>query len=152
MEIVELNERASETIIKLANLWRKSVAATHAFLSEREIYEIEPEVITGLKSVEKLVAARDERGEFCAFMGIEKHRLEMLFVKPAMTGKGIGRALVEFGIKEYQINKTTVNEQNPNAVKFYTRLGFKPYKRTPTDEQSRPYPLIYMCIPESDRT
>ena len=38
----------------------------------------------------------------------------------------------------------SVNEQNPQAIGFYEHLGFKVNKRTETDEQGRPYPLLYM--------
>lgn len=30
------------------------------------------------------------------------------------------------------------------AVGFYEHMGFKTYKRTDTDEEGRPYPLLYM--------
>lgn len=143
MNIVELDARSSEAVEKLTHLWRESVAATHTFLSAREIDEIEPDVRAGLRSVEALVVSADG-GEFCAFMGIENRRLEMLFVSPSMFGRGIGRRLVEYGIEKYQVDSLTVNEQNPRAVGFYEHLGFKVCKRTDLDEQNRPYPLLYM--------
>lgn len=45
-----------------------------------------------------------------------------------------------------QIRELTVNEQNPNAVEFYTRMGFVPYKRTETDEEGGPFPFRYMRL------
>ena len=144
MNIVELYVRSSAAVEKLTTLWRESVAATHTFLSAREIDEIEPDVRAGLRSVETLVVAADDCGEFCAFMGIENRRLEMLFVAPSMLGKGIGHRLVEYGIGKYRVDSLTVNEQNPRAVGFYEHLGFKVCKRTDFDEQNRPYPLLYM--------
>ena len=144
MNIVELDARSLEAVEKLTLLWRESVAATHTFLSAREIDEIEPDVLAGLRSVERLVVAVSGGGEFCAFMGIENRRLEMLFVAPSMYGRGIGRKLVEYGIEKYRVDSLTVNEQNPRAVGFYEHLGFKVCKRTDFDEQSRPYPLLYM--------
>lgn len=144
MNIVESDARSSEAVEKLTHLWRESVAATHTFLSACEIDEIEPDVRTGLRSVKTLVVAAGSGGEFCAFMGIENRRLEMLFVAPQMFGRGIGRRLVEYGIEKYRLDSLTVNEQNPRAVGFYEHLGFKLCKRTDFDEQSRPYPLLYM--------
>jgi putative acetyltransferase len=38
----------------------------------------------------------------------------------------------------------TVNEQDPQALGFYEHLGFSVYNRTETDEEGRPYPLLYM--------
>lgn len=40
----------------------------------------------------------------------------------------------------------TVNEQNPQAVRFYEHMGFEVYKRTACDEQGGPYPLLYMKL------
>ena len=77
-------------------------------------------------------------------MGIEKDRLEMLFLSPKERGKGLGRRLVEYGIRNYNIREVTVNEQNPQAIGFYRRMGFETYKRTDRDEEGNPYPLLYM--------
>ena len=113
------------------------------FLTNKDIDEIADYVPQALKEVEHLIVARD-KNEYFGFMGIEKQRLEMLFLDPQYIGQGIGRKLVEYGIKKYQVNEVTVNEQNPKAVGFYEHLGFKTYKRTDLDEQGRPFPLLYM--------
>ncbi len=68
----------------------------------------------------------------------------MLFVSAEERGKGIGTKLIQYGIKEYYINEVSVNEQNPNARRFYEKNGFQVYKRTEIDEQGNPYPLLYM--------
>lgn len=77
-------------------------------------------------------------------MGINVNRLEMLFVSQLVIGQGYGKALLLYGIKICGINELTVNEQNPKAVGFYQHMGFKTYKRTETDEERNPYPLLYM--------
>lgn len=59
----------------------------------------------------------------------------MLFVNADERGKGIGTRLIQYGINKYFINELTVNEQNPNARRFYEANGFQVYKRTETDEQ-----------------
>ena len=115
-------------------------------MSAKEIDDIKPEVGSGLRAVETLIAILGKDGKFLAFMGIENQRLEMLFVDPQMIGKRIGQKLVEYGIQKHHINELTVNEQNPRAVGFYEHLGFRTYKQTNTDEQGRPYPLLYMRI------
>ena len=68
----------------------------------------------------------------------------MLFVAPEERGKGIGRVLVSFAAEQFSANEVTVNEQNTQAVGFYEKMGFAPYRRTQTDEQGGPYPLLYM--------
>ncbi len=70
----------------------------------------------------------------------------MLFISPTERGKGIGKQLVQYGIKGFNINEVTVNKQNPQAVGFYEHIGFKTYKRTDLDEQGNPYPLLYMKL------
>lgn len=143
MKIVDVIDRNTGLLEELTALWRQSVAQTHTFLTNKDIDEIENYVPQALKEVEHLVVAQNN-GDYLGFMGIEKHRLEMLFLAPQYIGKGVGRKLIEYGIKQYQINEVTVNEQNPNAIGFYEHLGFKTYKRTEFDEQGRPFPLLYM--------
>ena len=143
MKIVDVIDRNTGLLEELTALWRQSVAQTHTFLTNKDIDEIENYVPQALKEVEHLVVTQNN-GDYLGFMGIEKHRLEMLFLAPQYIGKGVGRKLIEYGIEQYQINEVTVNEQNPNAIGFYEHLGFKTYKRTETDEQGRPFPLLYM--------
>ena len=95
--------------------------------------------------VELVVAnlLRMNPAEQWAFMGTENHRLEMLFLAPSERGKGLGRQLLEYGIRIYDIQEVTVNEQNPQAVGFYEYMGFSAYKRTDLDEEGNP---ILYCI------
>lgn len=68
----------------------------------------------------------------------------MLFIAHEERGKGLGKELLTYGIENYSVNELAVNEQNPLAKGFYERMGFTVYKRTETDEQGNPYPLLYM--------
>lgn len=79
-------------------------------------------------------------------MGIEGHRLEMLFIAKQARGKGLGTKLITYGIQTYGLNQLTINEQNPLAKRFYEKLGFTVYKRTDIDEQGNPFPLLYMAL------
>ena len=56
----------------------------------------------------------------------------------------LGRALVSFAAESFYAAERTVNEQNVQAVGFYKKMGFVLYRRTQTDEQGGPYPLLYM--------
>lgn len=145
MEIYKVKNRNEELLKELLNVWESSVKATHLFLSDKEINEIKEYVPRALENAENLVVA--ENGSVpIAFMGTENGRLEMLFVSPMQIGRGIGKELVQYGIKNYGIFEATVNEQNPRAVGFYKHMGFKTYKRTDLDEEGRPYPLLYMKL------
>ena len=79
-------------------------------------------------------------------MGVQEETLEMLFIAPEERGKGLGKRLIRYGIEKYGVERLAVNEQNPKARGFYEHMGFQVYKRTETDEQGDPYPLLYMRL------
>ncbi len=148
MKIIDVSERTEFLINALLEIWEKSVRATHLFLPESEILNIKDKFLPdALKNISQLVVAQED-GMPVAFMGIEGQKLEMLFVSPEKRGKGIGKKLIEYGIKNFSINELTVNEQNPQAKGFYEHLGFKAYKRSEIDEQGNPYPILYMRLNE----
>ena len=105
------------------------------------IKEYVPQALMG---VQHLIVAMNEQGAPVAFMGIEDDSLEMLFITPDERGRGLGKQLLLHGIQNYGVQRLAVNEQNPQAKGFYEHMGFKVYKRTETDEQGNPYPLLYM--------
>ena len=144
MKIVEVKERTPDLIKGLLEVWENSVRATHLFLSDSEIQSIKKYVPQALNEVLHLLIAEDESGRAVAFMGVEAGSLEMLFIAPEERGKGLGKRLIQYGIKNYSVEKLTVNEQNPQAKEFYEHMGFQVYKRTDLDEQGNPYPLLYM--------
>ena len=146
MNIVEIKNREKNLIDELLKLWEDSVKATHRFLSNEEIEQIKEYVPEALKEVQYLIIAENEENIPIAFMGINEKRLEMLFLKNNEIGKGIGRQLLTYGIKNYNVNELTVNEQNPNAKGFYEHLGFKVFKRSELDEQGNPYTILYMKL------
>ena len=146
MRIIEVQERTKELIRQLLMVWEKSVRATHLFLSDAGIEYIKQYVPEALSGVACLIIANDEDEHPVAFMGIEDGVLEMLFIAPEQRGKGLGKALLGLGIEKYGVKQLTVNEQNPQAKGFYEHLGFEVYKRTDTDEQGDPYPLLYMRL------
>lgn len=147
MKIVEVKERTPDLIKDLLEVWENSVRATHLFLSDSEIRSIKKYVPQALNEVLHLLIAEDESGRPVAFMGVEAGSLEMLFIAPEERGKGLGKRLIQYGIKNYSVEKLTVNEQNPQAKGFYEHMGFQVYKRTDLDEQGNPYPLLYMRRP-----
>ena len=144
MKIIEIKERTPLLIEKLLCVWENSVKATHLFLSDNEINNIKRYVPQALNDVPVLVVAENEKGEPIGFMGVSGQMLEMLFIANENRGQGIGKQLLQYGVKNYAVNELTVNEQNPLAKGFYEHMGFKVYKRTELDELGNPYPLLYM--------
>ena len=145
MKIIEVSERSTDLINILVNVWEESVKATHLFLSNEEIENIKQYVPEALNSVPHLIIAVNDDSPV-AFMGVDNQKLEMLFVSPSESGKGIGKALVSYGFENYRINEVVVNEQNPKAKGFYEYMGFCVYKRSELDEQGMPYPVLYMGL------
>ena len=146
MNIFKVKDRNPMLIERLEQIWKESVKETHLFLSDAEISNIQKYVPQALTGVSQLIVADNERGVPVAFMGIEEHKLEMLFLSPQERGHGLGKKLIEYGKKEYAIDEVVVNEQNPKARGFYEHMGFRVYKRTETDEQGMPYPVLYMKL------
>ena len=143
MKILEVADRTLDLINQLLEVWEKSVRATHLFLSDREIKNIKEYVPQALNGIAHLMIDAGEAGRAVAFMGIEDGTLEMLFISPEERGKGLGKRLIEYGIESYSVERLAVNEQNPQAKKFYEHMGFHVNKRTGLDEQGNPYPLLY---------
>lgn len=144
MKIIEMTDRNPVLIEQLLKVWESSVRATHLFLSEQEIENIKKYVPQALKEIPHLLIVENENQLPVGFMGIAEQHLEMLFITQKERGKGFGKKLLQYGIKQYSVNDLVVNEQNPFAKAFYEHMGFTVYKRTEMDEQGNPYPLLYM--------
>lgn len=147
VEIRLIRDRGEIFINQLFCLWKKSVKATHLFLTPEETERIAGYVPGALRQVPQLIAALNADGIPLAFMGIDGRKLEMLFVRPEKRGTGLGGRLLRHAIERYGVNEVCVNEQNPQAAGFYEHGGFQTYRRTDTDEQGGPYPLLYMKRP-----
>ena len=146
VQIIEVQERTDELVDQLLDVWERSVRATHDFLTEAGVERIKGYVPDALRGARRLFVARDADGKPLAFMGVQDGFLEMLFVAPEARGQGIGSTLLRHGITELDVRELSVNEQNPGACGFYEHMGFVTYKRTDTDEQGDPYPLLYMRL------
>lgn len=140
---IENPAKTNFLISNLTELWEKSVRATHHFLAEDDIIKLTPFVIMGLNEIETLVV-KFENDIPIAFMGIENHKIEMLFVTPEQFNKGVGREFIELALSKFAVEYVDVNEQNPQAVGFYKHMGFEAFERTEFDEQGNPFPILKM--------
>ena len=140
---IEAAGRTPELVEALVAVWEGSVRATHGFLPAGEVERIGamvPQAICGVPTL--LVCTRDD--EPIGFLGMDGAFIDMLFVSAACLGQGIGRSLVERAVADHGATEVSVNEQNPQAVGFYERMGFTIYRRTDTDGEGAPYPLLFM--------
>lgn len=146
IRIADMEDRDSLLLEQLLNVWENSVRATYLFLAEADMEDIKKYVPQALRDISHLIVAENGQGVPAAFMGIEGQKLEMLFISPEETGRGLGRKLLQYGMQNFAINTLGVNEQNPQAKGFYEHMGFQVYKRTDHDEQGNPYPVLYMRL------
>lgn len=143
MEIVKFDQRDDTLINQLMDIWENSVRATHLFLTEEDILRIAEYVPQALTQIPVLIAAKKD-GKIVGFMGIDQDSLEMLFILDKERGQGIGKKLLEYAILNENVNRLSVNEQNPQAKGFYEYMGFVVEKRSEQDDQGNPFPLLHM--------
>ena len=127
-------------------LWERSVRATHDFLTAEDIDGLVPQVQAMDFNSFDVYCAFDENDKMVGILGVAEQKLEMLFLEPAEIGKGIGRQLIQFVMKDLAVDKVDVNEGNTKAIDFYKKFGFKVYDRTPLDDHGNPYPILKMKL------
>lgn len=128
----------------LIDVWEASVRATHDFLSDDDINYFKPLILKEYFFLVNLRCVRDKEGSILGFSGVADHKLEMLFLRPDARGKGIGKALLNYCVDQLNVTKVDVNEQNPQAVGFYEKMGFKIKSRSPVDSLGKPFPIVHM--------
>ncbi|MCE7054332.1 GNAT family N-acetyltransferase [Algoriphagus sp. AGSA1] len=129
---------------EVVELWEASVRATHDFLPEEDIVFFKPLILNEYLKAVELNCVRADSGKILGFSGVAEGNLEMLFVHPDQAGKGIGRALLSNAIENQEVSKVDVNEQNPEALEFYRKNGFKIIGRSELDGLGKPYPILHM--------
>ncbi|MGV7960453.1 acetyltransferase [Photorhabdus tasmaniensis] len=141
---MKIQQATKTDFSKLTEIWEASVRATHDFLSDENINELRPLILHTYLPTLIVYKATNDQNEIKGFMGVDQNRIEMLFISPDSRGKGIGKALLNFGITESGINELDVNEQNVQGVGFYQHQGFKVFSRSEIDGQGNPFPLLHM--------
>lgn len=137
-------QRDEQLVDQLLAIWRSSVRATHNFLSEQDIEEIEPEVPEAILGIESLCVYADDDGSPLGFIGVDGVMIEMPFVDEVARGQGVGKALITYALDTLGAQLVDVNEQNTQAVGFYQHLGFSVADRSELDSQGRPFPLLHL--------
>lgn len=131
---------------ELTAIWEAAVRTTHHFLSESDIYSLKPLVRNEYLKNADLFCIRDSKENIAAFIGLVSKKIEMLFVRPDMMGKGLGKSLLDYAINLKDANCVDVNEQNEQAVGFYQHYGFKFISRDSVDAMGKPYPILHLAI------
>ena len=53
---------------------------------------------------------------------------------------------MEWAVARQGADSVDVNEQNPQAVGFYLRMGFAVVGRSETDDADRPFPILHLRL------
>ena len=140
-KIVKCN---TDDYVTLAEIWERSVRATHKFLDDAAICEIKKALIPDYFPNVDLYAVA-ENDFLIGFIGLQEDKIEMLFIDSENRGQGYGSMLLEFA-KQKGATKVDVNEQNPLALAFYQAKGFRVTSRDETDDAGRPYPILHLSL------
>ena len=131
---------------QLTQIWEASVRATHDFLPDSYIVLLKNLVLTRYLDSVMLICTKDSRQRITGFAGVAAGKVEMLFIDPHHRGQGLGRQLLWYAIEHLNAEALDVNEQNPQALGFYLKLGFEVIGRTEHDGLGQPYPLLHMRL------
>ena len=140
---IEKDNRDSKLINALLDVWQASVRASHHFLTEADIRTLTPQAEEALLQIETLWIIEDDLRPV-GFMGVQERKIEMLFLHPDYFRKGVGKELVQRAFRKLAVEYVDVNEQNPDAARFYERMGFHTFRRDDTDDQGNPFPILRM--------
>ncbi|WP_157019825.1 acetyltransferase [Mesorhizobium xinjiangense] len=141
--MIEFRPSTAQDVVRVMEIWRKAVDATHHFLAPGDRVAIEKELSVFIPKIEMMLAV-DPSDRPVGFMYLHGGHLEALFVDPNQHGQGVGKALVHSALSLHPRLTTDVNEQNTQALGFYERIGFERTGRSAVDDQGRPYPLIHL--------
>ena len=146
MHIRPIRSDEHETLV---HIWLRSVRATHHFLSEPEIEALRPDTAEALgpNGPLELFVLVDDADAPVGFMGLVGSDVSALFLDPDVRRRGGGRSLIEHAVALRGPLTVEVNEQNPEAVRFYEAMGFRTVERSDTDDEGRPYPILRMAQP-----
>lgn len=130
---------------RLFDIWWRSVSATHTFLSREDLRHLAPAVRElGLENLDTWVLC-EGAGPPIGFIVLSGSHVEALFLAPEWIGCGGGSLLVQHARSLHGPLTVDVNEQNSQALGFYLAIGFSVVRRSETDREGRPFPLLHLA-------
>jgi putative acetyltransferase len=129
----------------LIDIWRRATAASHNFLSEKDMRSLVPAVVDYLAGAHlELWLLCEEDGTTVGFMGLAAATVDSLFIVPESSRQGGGTLLISHARRLKGPLTVDVNEQNTGALRFYEQVGFHVIGRSPVDSAGRPFPLLHL--------
>lgn len=130
---------------KIMEIWVSAVKATHDFLAEEDFNYFKEAIPRDyLPNLEVFLITENDDAK--GFASVAEGNLEMLFIHNDSRGKGYGKKLYEFMKEKTGLTKVDVNEQNPQAIGFYEKMGFRKTGRSEKDGSGKEYPIIHMSL------
>ncbi|AUQ54775.1 GNAT family N-acetyltransferase [Phaeobacter sp. HS012] len=129
----------------LTDIWYSASRVAHHFLGEGKLQE-QRSLISKLylPQAETWVACID--GAPVGFMGLMNNFVGGIFVSPEAQGKGVGQALIAYGLELKGGLNLDVYALNTRTCEFYKRLGFVETDRRSTDKEGLPFEEISMYL------
>ena len=135
----------SQDYPRIMEIWESAVKATHDFLSDED-FNYFKEVIPRDYLPHLDVYLISHNSETQGFAAVADGHLEMLFVHNDSRGKGFGKNLFQYMKAKTKLTKVDVNEQNPKAIGFYEKMGFRKISKSEKDSSGKDYPIIHMSL------
>ncbi|MEO5997092.1 MAG: GNAT family N-acetyltransferase [Chitinophagaceae bacterium] len=143
--IIPYEEKYREQVV---SVWERSARATHHFVSLDDFVYYK-QAVSKIDFFSFSVHCLLNKNKVIGILGVADFNIQMLFIDADFIGRGLGKKLMLFALKELGANKVDVNEQNTKAVNFYSRFGFVTYDRTEKDAEGKDYPILKMKLHDS---
>lgn len=129
---MSFNDRENDKLIlsyrktdleEMVRIWYEASIITHSFIPA-SFWALQKSAMKDkyLPLAENFVFQDD--GQITGFISLVGKRICALFVAPAMQGRGIGRALLEYAKALKGKLSLKVYKENENALRFYEMCGF----------------------------
>lgn len=136
---------AATDLKKLSNIWFEASLKAHPFIGEARLTEqrklIEEEY---LPKAETSVACLD--GEAIGFISLLGSFVGGIFIAPERQGLGVGRRLIADAFARTGELSLEVYTENEQAVRFYSRIGFREVSRRDIDDSGFPFPNATLIL------
>lgn len=130
---------------KLSHIWLSASIIAHAFIGEERLIEQQGLIESKyLPDAETWIACRE--GRPVGFISLIDNFIGGLFIDPAEQGRGTGRQLIEFALKQRPELALEVYLANHGAMAFYQALGFTELSRRSHDDEGAPFPNARLAI------
>ena len=142
----EETDRTDALVAELAELWERSVRATHDFLAEGGVEFYKPYVVEAIKSLPLVMTARAD-GKARGLHGNHRRAPRRALRRAGILRPRRGRSA---HARSPSARRPLRRRQRtkPRARRFYEKHGFQTTARRETDDCGNPYPILRMELPD----